>query len=72
MFIQQSLTTILGCIHPGVQKGSGEISPFPGSGEDKVSHYAEGQGESAASGASVAFEASSDQSHHNNAASSFN
>lgn len=29
------------------------ISPFPGSGEDKVSHYVEGWGGSAASGARV-------------------
>lgn len=37
-----------------------------------MSHYAEGQGESAACGLSVVFEAPSDQPHHNNAAGSFN
>lgn len=57
------LSTIIRYIHPAVQKGSEE---------DKVPHYAEGQRESAVSGASVAFEAPSDQSHLNNAAGSCN
>lgn len=52
MFIQQSLTTIISFILK-YKKEAENVSPFPGSGEDKVSHYAGGQGEYAASGASV-------------------
>lgn len=37
-----------------------------------MSHYVEGQGESAACGANTVFEAPSDQPHRNNAAGSFN
>lgn len=44
MFIQQCLTPSLDIFILEYKKDAEMVSPFPGSEEIKVSHYAEGQG----------------------------